>query len=108
MSRKKNKSHRTAPSPTTPGSPSPTRRRGLVIVAVVALAVAVVAAVLVYSQGPSPMSGDSEWRAALESRDAPALGNPEARVHVVEFLDPACETCALFFPIVRFLLSVQR
>ena len=106
MSRKKtNKTRQTAPSPTAPGSASPTRRRGLVIVAVVALAIAVVAAVLVYSQGPSPMSGDTEWKAALESRDAPTLGNPEARVHVVEFLDPACETCALFFPIVKQMMA---
>jgi protein-disulfide isomerase len=83
----------------------PTGRRGLVIIAVVALAIAIVAAVLVYSQGPSPMSGDTEWKAALESRDAPTLGNPEARVHVVEFLDPACETCALFFPIVKQMMA---
>ena len=105
MSRKTKKIRQTAPSPTAPASASPTRRRGLVIVAVVALAIAVVAAVLVYSQGPSPMSGDTEWKAALESRDAPTLGNPEARVHVVEFLDPACETCALFFPIVKQMMA---
>ena len=105
MSRKKNKPHRTAPSHTTQGSSSPTRRRGLLIIAAVALAIAVVAAILVYSQGPSQMSGDTEWKAALESRDAPTLGNPEARVHVVEFLDPACETCALFFPIVKQMMA---
>ena len=105
MSRKTNKNRQAAPSPAAPGSATLTRRRGPLIVAVVALAIAVVAAVLVYSQGPSPMSGDSEWKAALESRDAPTLGNPEARVHVVEFLDPACETCALFFPIVKQMMA---
>ena len=26
---------------------------------------------------------------------------PGAKVHIVEFLDPACETCALFFPMVK-------
>ena len=29
------------------------------------------------------------------------LGDPDARVHIVEFMDPACETCALFFPMVK-------
>lgn len=105
MSRKTNKNRQAAPSPAASGSASPTRRRGLLIVAVVALVMAVVAAVLVYSQGPSPMSGDTEWKAALESRDSPTLGNPQARVHVVEFLDPACETCALFFPIVKQMMA---
>ena len=40
-------------------------------------------------------------QAALASDHSPALGDPGARVHVVEFLDPACETCALFFPLVK-------
>jgi protein-disulfide isomerase len=26
-------------------------------------------------------------------------------VHIVEFLDPACETCALFFPVVKQLMA---
>ena len=39
--------------------------------------------------------------AALASEGAPSYGDPNAKVHVVEFLDPACETCALFFPMVK-------
>ena len=39
--------------------------------------------------------------AALASEDSPTLGNPDAKVHIVEFLDPACETCALFYPMVK-------
>jgi len=107
MGKKKRKDSTTAPAAAAggTGTTKATGRRGLVIAAVVALAIAVVAAVLVYSQGPSPMAGNTEWQAALESRDAPTLGNPEARVHVVEFLDPACETCALFFPIVKQLMA---
>lgn len=35
---------------------------------------------------------------------SPSLGAETARVHLVEFTDPACETCAAFTPIVeRFL-----
>lgn len=29
------------------------------------------------------------------------FGDPDAKVHIVEFLDPACETCAIFFPMVK-------
>lgn len=46
-------------------------------------------------------SVDATIRAALASDGAPALGEPNAKVHIVEFLDPACETCALFFPMVK-------
>ncbi|HEY8242073.1 MAG TPA: thioredoxin domain-containing protein [Casimicrobiaceae bacterium] len=35
----------------------------------------------------------------------PALGPASARVHVVEFLDPACEGCAAFAPIVKSILA---
>jgi protein-disulfide isomerase len=38
---------------------------------------------------------------ALASEGAPTMGEADARVHIVEFLDPACETCALFFPMVK-------
>ena len=42
-----------------------------------------------------------EFRAALASEHSPTLGDPNARVHIVEFLDPACETCAMFYPMVK-------
>ena len=35
----------------------------------------------------------------------PALGPANARVHVVEFLDPACEGCAAFAPVVKSILA---
>ncbi len=43
--------------------------------------------------------------AALASEGAPSYGDPDARVHIVEFLDPACETCALFYPMVKAWMS---
>jgi protein-disulfide isomerase len=33
------------------------------------------------------------------------LGDATAKVHVVEFIDPACETCALFFPLVKQVMA---
>ena len=44
---------------------------------------------------------DETIRIALASEGAPTMGEPDAKVHIVEFLDPACETCAMFFPMVK-------
>jgi len=43
--------------------------------------------------------------AALASENAPSYGDPNAKVHIVEFLDPACETCAVFYPMVKEWMS---
>jgi protein-disulfide isomerase len=43
--------------------------------------------------------------AALASENSPTLGPASAKVHIVEFLDPACETCAQFFPMVKQWLA---
>ncbi|RHW77391.1 thioredoxin domain-containing protein [Colwellia sp. RSH04] len=36
---------------------------------------------------------------------APMKGNENAKVTIVEFLDPACETCAVFFPFVDKIMK---
>lgn len=36
---------------------------------------------------------------------SPVLGPAEAKVTVVEFLDPECESCAAFFPVVKKVMS---
>jgi protein-disulfide isomerase len=36
---------------------------------------------------------------------AATAGNPDARVHIVEFLDPACETCGEFYPLVKKIMA---
>jgi protein-disulfide isomerase len=51
--------------------------------------------------GASSPEADTAREAALASEHAPTLGSADAKVHIVEFLDPACETCALFFPMVK-------
>lgn len=107
MGRKNRKNPAIAPpqAPGAPGTARSSRRTAVAIGVVVALVLAALVAILLYSQGPSSTSGNAEWTAALASQDAPTLGHPQARVHVVEFLDPACETCALFFPIVKQMMA---
>ncbi len=36
---------------------------------------------------------------------APSVGPQDARVRIVEFLDPACETCRRFYPFVKDLMA---
>ena len=46
-------------------------------------------------------------RPELASAHAPTLGSAGALVHIVEFIDPACETCAAFYPLVKQMLAEQ-
>jgi protein-disulfide isomerase len=80
-----------------------TSRRLLTGLGLLAL-VLVVAGVLISrnARAPAPQLSEST---ALASLHSPTLGDSAARVHVVEFLDPACETCAAFFPIVKQLIA---
>ena len=43
----------------------------------------------------------------LERAHAPTLGPADAKVHIVEFLDPACETCRAFYPLVKQLMAAN-
>jgi protein-disulfide isomerase len=74
-----------------------------VLTAAVVLVVVAVAMTAAYlgMQSKTSQPGDDARQAALASIQAPTLGDPGARVHIVEFLDPACGTCALFFPLVK-------
>ncbi|MDP1902344.1 MAG: thioredoxin domain-containing protein [Rubrivivax sp.] len=48
---------------------------------------------------------DASQRPGLASTHAPTLGDATAKVHIVEFLDPACETCAVFYPLIKRVLA---
>ncbi|MBI2750488.1 MAG: thioredoxin domain-containing protein [Burkholderiales bacterium] len=42
---------------------------------------------------------------ALVRAHSPVYGNPAAKVTIVEFLDPSCETCRAFYPIVKGMVN---
>ena len=44
----------------------------------------------------------------LAREHAPRLGPAEAKVHLVEFFDPACGTCREFYPLVKDLMKANR
>lgn len=84
-------------------------RRGLFIAATVTLLIAFVVATLLYKseKAKSAELAVTTSRPALTRDHAPTLGRADARVHIVEFLDPACETCREFYPMVKSLLAAN-
>jgi protein-disulfide isomerase len=60
---------------------------------------------LVAGGGSAESKADASRAAALASTQAPSIGPAEAKVHIVEFIDPACETCALFYPHVKKIMA---
>ena len=78
-------------------------RSSIVAAGIGVLMIALVAAMFLYisDDTQSLQAGATARQAALASEHSPALGDPGAKVHIVEFLDPACGTCALFFPMVK-------
>jgi len=83
------------------------KRKSLFITAVVVLVAAFAAATLVYQS----RKGDAAQALARQSllvRDhAPSVGPADAKVHIVEFLDPACETCRSFYPFVKRMMAAN-
>lgn len=99
------KTARNRPSPDNQAPPaSRSRRTAILYFCGAALVLAVVAGGFLYQRGSST-PGSAAQQAALASTLSPTLGDATAKVHVVEFLDPACETCAQFFPIVKQLMA---
>lgn len=47
----------------------------------------------------------SQNQAVVERQSAPLKGPVDARVTIVEFFDPACETCRDFYPLVKKLIN---
>lgn len=83
-------------------------RKSIFILAAAILLGTFIAAALMYRS----VKTDAAERAAagnpaLASAHSPSFGPPDAKVHIVEFLDPACETCAAFYPQVKRLMAAN-
>lgn len=107
------KSRRNRPNPERQGpqtdnaSAASRRRRSIVIGAVVAVLLAVLVGTLLFKgdRSQSAPGATITNQAPLASVHSPMLGDAGAKVHIVEFIDPACETCAQFFPVVKQLMA---
>lgn len=83
------------------------KQKTLFIIASVCLLGAFILGTLLYNaqKGELPAKLGDGPSAALVRMHSPALGREDAPVVIVEFLDPACETCAAFYPMVKRLLA---
>ena len=61
---------------------------------------------LVYMSGSAKPDAAAD-RSALVRMHSPSFGDPSAKVHIVEFFDPACETCASFYPFVKKMIAAN-
>jgi len=83
------------------------KQKHLFIVALVALLVVFAGGAFYYSaqqQDTASTLADAN-RAALMRMHSPSLGPAAAPVVIVEFLDPACETCSAFYPLVKEMMA---
>jgi protein-disulfide isomerase len=84
-------------------------RKILLVGLAVVVGMAVAIGALIYVSGKSQPSTQAveRNRGSLVQFYSPTIGNPEAKVHIVEFIDPACETCATFYPYVKQIMAAN-
>lgn len=105
MSRKNTSQPQSAEATSASANPTGTRRRNLLLAAGAASLAAVGGGVAWMSRNAAAEEARLASRPGLANPDAPTLGDAAAKVQIVEFLDPACETCAQFYPIVKQVLA---
>ena len=82
-------------------------KQWIVVASVVAVVVAFIARAVVFKgretqQVSQAAQSNSD---ALVRASSPVFGNPAAKVTIVEFFDPACETCRAFYPLVKTIVN---
>jgi len=83
--------------------------RKIFIVSVLGAALCLFAAGAWYANRPDPASAlprvSPQVAEALVRPHAPILGPSDAPVTIVEFFDPACETCRAFYPVLKDIMA---
>jgi len=85
------------------------KQKTLFIIAVVCLLLGFIVAALLYNVEREDQASQyaAANNAALVRMHSPTLGPADAPVVIVEFLDPACETCAAFYPLVKQIMAAN-
>jgi protein-disulfide isomerase len=85
------------------------KQKILFVVAAVVLLLAFLVGAWIYQSGETdqPVQPADPMYTRLVRMHSPTLGKPDAKVQIVEFLDPACEACARFHPRVKEILTVN-
>ena len=85
-------------------------KKNIIIIASAILFVVlfIVAASFYNSQKNKELSSASLANMEYMQRDySPKIGPPDAKVTIVEFFDPACGTCSVFYPLVKKLIKAH-
>ena len=82
-------------------------RTTLFVTATVALLGAFIVGTLVYQSQRADAAQALARQVHLARDYAPTAGPADAKVHIVEFLDPACETCRSFYPFVKRMIAAN-
>ena len=83
------------------------KQKTLIITVVVGLAAAFGVGTLAYQSQKADAAQVLAREVLLARAYAPTAGPTEAKVHIVEFLDPACGTCATFYPFVKRMMAAN-
>lgn len=85
-------------------------RQRITIASAIALLFAFAAAVVAYNWFDDRRLVELAGRpdSVFNRPHSPTYGPAEAKVRVVEFLDPACETCRAFYPLVKTMVDAHR
>jgi protein-disulfide isomerase len=83
------------------------KQKVLFVVAAVVLLLAFAVGAWVYENRAidEPAQLTDPIHAQLVRMHSPTLGKPDAKVQLVEFIDPACEACASFYPKVKQIVA---
>lgn len=85
---------------------SAARKVFFVVAGLLVFAVVVIAALVIYSR-PAEEPAATVDLSRLVRPHSPTLGDANAKVHIVEFFDPACGTCRDFYPLVKNFLAAN-
>lgn len=79
------------------------KKRSIIIASLIALVLLFLGGSYLYKNADHSVTG--EKTTALMRSHAFVIGNPNAKTTIVEFFDPACETCKSFYPFVKNILK---
>lgn len=84
-------------------------KKPLFIAVIVVLLLAFAAGTFYYRADKTEQTGQlvAQNQSVLVREHSPVLGPVDARVQIVEFIDPACETCRRFYPFVKEMLAAH-
>ena len=83
------------------------KQKHLVIFSAIILIIAIVAGALYYQSQSSRAAAEAyrHERTTYVRDYSPSIGSSTAKVEIVEFFDPACDTCKAFYPMVKKLMD---